>query len=1329
SAASCGGAELVGPMIEAADCEIACAQHPSPCVLRDWEEWSQCTSTCGPGSRTRLRQLLPSVNCGSSCAEDHSQSLEQVESCDQGPCAGDVDCAFTEWSGWGECSETCGDGTSKRTREVTTDAAHGGVACPDSMEEDKACHITPCPIDCVLGQWANWGDCSSECGPGSRERARVVDTQEQHGGAACEGALQESEDCEVKPCPIDCELDSWADDSAGCSKTCGGGELKQTRAVKVAAEHEGEECTGATEQTVICNEDPCPVDCELSDWVESTGCSVTCGGGEQSFIKTIVTNAANGGAACPEAQDDAMLKSEACGEEACPVDCVLSAWGAWTDCSATCGDGTRTKERTVETEAANGGVACEGEMSAEESCKIIECPIDCVMEDWAEWSDCSASCLSEGLEVYQTRTRNVTTAPEHGGEQCGEFFENRTECPGQIMCPIDCVLGAWAAEECSVTCGEGSYLETRSVETEPQHNGTACGVTERTLPCTKEVCPVDCVVSDWEAVGTCSRGCGGGFKTKRRYVTVAAVGTGAECPSDAELEEEEECNTQECPGESVGETGAAQLPMEGSGGSKTITLNVAHHAMPVFIAGPLPGRGDDREGLAVVEAIALQEVAVEEPVDEQPVERSEACKCTGGPSSAVPMGDGNTQYPASYGDFCSAWTPRDPYAAEAAADGTPELTYLGDGWAYNSATKMRVYVGSDIIEADQTLGEMVVFPEGAGVKIPDFPAEDDAAWPTDGSEWCYVSTSADCEGKKSDGWAEWVYCGEEGGGWDDQPAPGYPEVNVCPLSDYDGATPAFTVLTAKYDAGTGDHCIGKMDHNDCHDPSSFGGMTVGLVSSINMDGNMKMLKRTYHSTTKDTCLYVGDQKDDFCPPVGDVAYPDGTDLGYVFASEVPGSIALNYYVGEEHTCVGTEDDSCSTFGQPTTAGFGYIIAEEAWDAFAQCGSQATTDLKWQVTLESKLEGSKPDGAPNVAKVAWMALKQGVFKTSSGAILQAGISMIPADGEFHEIVFHKDFSSAPTVITQQVAPVDFVRAREAEAGKFWASADAGFEGVEVTGNCVDKYPVGEVSPCTPKTTSSECHADAKCAWNEIIVGKCRANNVLDYGACKSHMNDEAACTGAEGCSWSTNDEAHHGPPSVAVHWIAIDATDGYLSSYPFVAGSEEMTADETELAFDTPFTQEPLVFGSVATDRTVGEADIRVKANGANATTLILQGASTAEKAAHLIYNGKGAAGSVFKATPELIMNYSYSVGGWGECESSSGSQGLKTRTVECKGNNGKVYPSTFCTGAEPHAEENCQVSVFYLLNTETARCVVPAATTASESATASLNSAWSSCSG
>jgi hypothetical protein len=1296
--------------------QIMCNTDPCPvdCELTAMTVDLSCSVSCGGGIEVH-RASIATLNAhgGTECPAADSEQRYKEEACNEQECP--VDCEMTQWTGFGACSETCGEGSKKRTREVTTEAAHGGVVCPDGREEVETCHVVACPINCELGQWSNWGDCSSECGPGSKTRARSVAIEAQYGGSSCDGALGEEADCEVAPCPVDCELDVWVDDEAGCSKTCGGGELKQTRAVKVAADHGGEECDAAVEQTVLCNEDSCPKDCVLSDWVESTECTITCGGGERTYIKNVVEAAAHGGVACPEAQDDEMLKTEACNEDACPVDCVLSPFGAWTDCSATCADGTRSKERTVETEAANGGTECEGDLKEEESCNLGECPIDCVLSDWEEWSECSISCGEVG---YQVRFRNITTDQAHGGEACGDMFENRTECPDLVPCPIDCVLGAWEREECSVTCGDGTLKETRAIQTEPQHNGTACGAQEKTLPCGGEVCPVDCQVSEWEAVGTCTRACGGGFQTKRRYVMQAAVGTGAACPVAAELEEEEACNEHECPGEPVGEAGAQSMPMEGSGGEKVITLNVAHSSLPVIIAGPLPMRGDERVGLAVVSAVAKQETTVAAPADEVAPDRVTGCECTGGPSSAVPMGENNVQYPASYGDFCHAWTPRDPSAAEASADGPIELTYIGDGWAYNGASKMRVYVGSDIVEADQTVGEQVVFPQGSGVKIPDFPAEADAAWPADGEEWCYVANDAECTGKKSDGWAEWVYCGAAGPGWDTQPAPGYPEVTVCPFSGYDGATPVFTMLTTKYDAGTQDYCVGKMDHNDCHDPSSFGGMTVGLVSSVKMEDSMKMLKRTYHTTTKDTCLYVDDQKDAFCGS----GYPDGTDLGYIFAGEKPGTIPMSHYFDNEHSCVGVEDDSCSGYGVPTKADFGYMMTEEAWDAWQQCGAQAATDLKWQVTLETKLEGSKADGAPSYEPVAWMALKQGVFRTSSGAVLQAGIAMIPADGEFHEIAFHQDFSAAPTVITQQVAPVDFVRAKEPETGKFWASADAGFEELELTGNCVDKYPAGEVSPCTPLTNQDECHANAKCAWNEIVVGKCRADNVVNYGACKAHMNDEAACTGAEGCSWSTNDEAHHGPPSVAVHWVAIDAGEGYLSSYPFVAGSEEMTSDPTTLEYTEAFTQTPLVFGSVATDRTAGEADLRVKMNAANATTLSLQGASTAEKASYLIYNGKGAAGSVFKATPVLVMNYSYHVSGWGECE-AEGSQGRRTRTVECKGSNGKAYAAPFCTGTLPHSEENCQVTSFYMLHAESGRCLAPEATTASEGSEVHLESA------
>jgi hypothetical protein len=45
----------------------------------------------------------------------------------------------------------------------------------------------------------------------------------------------------------------------------------------------------------------------------------------------------------------------ACGA---PVDCVVSDWGDWGTCSADCDGGTQSRTRTIVTPAANGGAAC-----------------------------------------------------------------------------------------------------------------------------------------------------------------------------------------------------------------------------------------------------------------------------------------------------------------------------------------------------------------------------------------------------------------------------------------------------------------------------------------------------------------------------------------------------------------------------------------------------------------------------------------------------------------------------------------------------------------------------------------------------------------------------------------------------------------------------------------------------------------------------------------------------------------------------------------------------------------------------------------------------------
>lgn len=108
--------------------------------------------------------------------------------------------------------------------------------------------------------------------------------------------------------------------------------------------------------------------------------------------------------------------------------------------------------------------------------------------------------------------------------------------------PVDCEVADWEGGECSVTCGGGQAEDRRPVLSAPANGGLECPPLTKTVQCSTQVCPVDCVPEDWSAWSTCSSDCGGGVRERIRHERVAAVGDGAPCT----LTNTQPCNAQAC---------------------------------------------------------------------------------------------------------------------------------------------------------------------------------------------------------------------------------------------------------------------------------------------------------------------------------------------------------------------------------------------------------------------------------------------------------------------------------------------------------------------------------------------------------------------------------------------------------------------------------------------------------------------------------------------------------------------------------------------------------------------------------------------------------------
>merc|ERR1719174_2788893 len=170
------------------------------------------------------------------------------------------DCEVGEWQP-GECTVECGGGERVLTREVVTPASNGGAECPIMLEKEP-CNMQPCPIDCVVDEWSEFGACSKDCGGGIQSRVRRAITEDEHGGEPC-GDLSETLECNMDACDLPCELEPEWSEWSECSKECDWGVTFQTKGVAKEGGPEGycpEWYDEDRMQAAYCNTMECPQD-------------------------------------------------------------------------------------------------------------------------------------------------------------------------------------------------------------------------------------------------------------------------------------------------------------------------------------------------------------------------------------------------------------------------------------------------------------------------------------------------------------------------------------------------------------------------------------------------------------------------------------------------------------------------------------------------------------------------------------------------------------------------------------------------------------------------------------------------------------------------------------------------------------------------------------------------------------------------------------------------------------------------------------------------------------------------------------------------------------
>lgn len=545
---------------------------PKDCVLSKWQEWSQCSRSCGRGQHHRVRLILqPNMHGGEECPK----TLSETEGCATQPCKDDgacVDCKMGEWDTWGACNKN--GNQKRRTRQILTRRNTCGKECTETNTRE----IAVCDSNakrqgvfyCKWGEWTDWDGCgpgtagwsATTCGAASTRRHRslqitttkpaapVTSADENAllfrsssgtGNIVCSGTQRDKMPCKnYKNCTTvglrqDCSWQDWSEWTLATSE----GLCSRHRHIETINNDQGEPC-GANAapghlgeplvQTKFCQpRTKAVLNCTLSSWGMWSQCSNP---RMQRFrIRSIRQMPQNGGTSCPKAS---LRETAPCARRGPqPRDCKMSAWSQFGMCSRTCGSGWQIATRRISEPAMHGGKLCNYSMEKVQACSTQVCPghrdVPCAMSGWTDWSGCHSS-------GQKYRERHITTEAQFKGAPCeGEMTETMPCTIGAV----DCQLSDWTPwMPCSMTCRGGTTARHRQVNHWPLNGGDPCPnplALTQINPCNEGTyCSQSerCILTEWSQWSMCTHTCGPSQKYRNRAFQQYRQGNGTGCTND-----------------------------------------------------------------------------------------------------------------------------------------------------------------------------------------------------------------------------------------------------------------------------------------------------------------------------------------------------------------------------------------------------------------------------------------------------------------------------------------------------------------------------------------------------------------------------------------------------------------------------------------------------------------------------------------------------------------------------------------------------------------------------------------------------------------------------